>query len=46
METNTNNVEPVSVSDILELATWDRPRSSEELVSFIDTLEQRQNALR
>ena len=41
METNTNNssFENVTVSDILELATWDRPRSSEELLSFIERRE-------
>lgn len=31
------DVEPVTMSDILELATWNRPRTSEELQSFIQT---------
>jgi hypothetical protein len=43
METTTNNVEQVTISDIMELATWDRPRSSEELLSFI---ERRESAIR
>lgn len=29
-------VEPVNLSDILSLATWDRERSSEELQGFIN----------
>lgn len=29
------DVEPVTVSDILGLDTWNRPRSSEELHSFV-----------
>lgn len=31
------DVEPVTMSDILELASWNRPRTSEELQSFIQT---------
>jgi hypothetical protein len=37
METQNAGVEPVNLSDILSLATWDRERSSEELQSFIMT---------
>lgn len=33
----TASIEPVTVSDILDLATWNRPRSSEELQNFINT---------
>ena len=29
------NVESVTMSDILQLSSWDRPRSSDELVNFI-----------
>jgi len=35
METEKANVEPVTMSEVLELATWDRPRSTDELKSFI-----------
>lgn len=35
MESTSSQVEPVTMSEVLELATWDRPRSSEELLSFI-----------
>ncbi len=31
------DVEPVTMSDILDLATWNRPRSSEELQAFIQS---------
>ena len=31
------DVEPVTVSDILDLATWNRQRTSEELQSFINS---------
>lgn len=31
------DIEAVTISDILDLATWNRPRSSEELQSFINT---------
>ena len=29
------SVESVTMTDILNLSSWDRPRTSEELVSFI-----------
>lgn len=31
------DIEPVTLSDVLGLATWDRPRTSEELQNFITT---------
>ncbi|MET0979666.1 MAG: hypothetical protein ABWX90_00225 [Candidatus Saccharimonadales bacterium] len=37
MEFTSANIEPVTLSDVLELASWNRPRSSEELQSFIRT---------
>lgn len=37
METTSANIEAVTMSDILDLATWNRPRTSEELQSFIRT---------
>lgn len=39
METSQASVEPVTLSEILELATWARPRSSEELNGFISSRE-------
>ncbi len=35
METHTSNVEPVTISEVLSLATWDRPRTNEELRDFV-----------
>lgn len=35
MENTQAIVEPVTMSEVLELATWDRPRTTEELVDFI-----------
>ena len=35
METTPSKVESVTMSEVLELATWDRPRTSKELLSFI-----------
>lgn len=35
MESTPSQVEPVTMSEVLELATWERPRTSEELLSFI-----------
>lgn len=37
MDINTADVEPVTLSDVLELATWNRPRSNEELRGFVNT---------
>lgn len=35
MDTYSTDVEPVTLSDVLDLASWDRPRSSEELQGFV-----------
>lgn len=37
MEISSANIESVTISDILDLSSWNRPRSSEELQSFIRT---------
>ena len=37
METQSATIEPVTMSDILNLATWNRPRSTEELQHYIRT---------
>jgi hypothetical protein len=37
MDISTADIEPVTMSDILELATWNRPRTSDELRGFIET---------
>ena len=37
--TETAIVEPVTISDVLHLATWDRPRTNEELRDFISQRE-------
>lgn len=37
MDMPTADIEAVTVSDILNLATWNRQRSSEELQSFINS---------
>lgn len=39
MESPKSIVEPVTISEVLSLATWDRPRSSEELRDFISQRE-------
>lgn len=41
MESTTEeaNVEPVTMSEVLHLATWDRPRTTEELRDFISKRE-------
>lgn len=35
MESTQATVEPITVSEVLDLATWDRPRSDDELRAFI-----------
>lgn len=35
MESTQATIEPVTMSEVLELATWDRPRSTEELRDFV-----------
>ncbi len=37
MELSSTNIEQTPISDILNLASWNRPRSSEELQNFIRT---------
>ncbi len=32
-------IEPVTMTEVLSLASWDRPRSSDELHSFISNRE-------
>jgi hypothetical protein len=39
MKTTDTNVEPVTMSDVLELASWERPRSDAELDAFISRRE-------
>lgn len=33
------SIEPVTISELLSLATWDRPRTNEELRDFISKRE-------
>ncbi len=35
MESSEATIEPVTMSEVLELATWDRPRSNDELRDFV-----------
>lgn len=35
MESTRANVEPVTISEVLQLASWDRPRTNEELRDYI-----------
>jgi hypothetical protein len=37
MDTTSSQVEPVTMSEVLELASWDRP--NDELRNFISTRE-------
>lgn len=39
MESPRAIVEPVTMSEVLSLASWDRPRSSEELRDFVSQRE-------
>jgi hypothetical protein len=39
MESTQSTVEPVTISDVLSLATWDRPRTNDELRDFISKRE-------
>lgn len=36
----TLEIEPVTISEILDLASWNRPRSDQELRNFIDSRHQ------
>ena len=39
MDSTTSQISPVTINEVLELASWDRPRSTDELHSFISTRE-------
>lgn len=39
MDTTQSQISPVTINEVLELASWDRPRSNDELNSFISTRE-------
>ena len=39
MESTQAIVEPVTLSEVLQLATWDRPRTNEELRDFVSRRE-------
>jgi len=39
MDTTSSQIEPVSMSEVLNLASWERPRSTEELRTFISKRE-------
>ena len=41
MESTQASVEPVTLSEVLQLATWDRPRTNEELRDFLSHRESR-----
>lgn len=34
METTKSTIEPVTMSEVLQLASWDRPRTNDELRDF------------
>jgi hypothetical protein len=39
MDSQTSQIEPVTMTEVLELATWDRPRTDDELRRFIASRE-------
>lgn len=39
METTQGDIEPVTITEVLSLTSWDRPRSTEELHDFISRRE-------
>jgi len=39
MDITSSQIEPVTMSEVLELASWDRPRSNQELREFISSRE-------
>jgi hypothetical protein len=39
MESSSSQIEPVTLSEVLELATWDRQRSDSEIENFISRRE-------
>ncbi|MGV9001445.1 MAG: hypothetical protein ACOH18_00600 [Candidatus Saccharimonadaceae bacterium] len=39
MESTQASVEPVTLSEVLQLATWNRPRTNDELRDFVSRRE-------
>jgi len=39
MESTQATIEPVTFSEVLQLATWDRPRANDELRDFVSRRE-------
>lgn len=39
MESTQATIEPVTLSEVLQLATWDRPRTNDELRDFVSRRE-------
>lgn len=39
MESTTSIVEPVTLTEVLNIATWDRPRTDDELENFLSRRE-------
>ena len=39
MDITTSQIEPVTLSEVLAIASWDRPRSNQELRQFISKRE-------
>ena len=39
MDITTSQIEPVTLSEVLAIASWDRPRSNQELRKFISRRE-------
>lgn len=39
MDITTSQIEPVTLSEVLAIASWDRPRTNQELRQFISTRE-------
>ena len=39
-DTSTSTIEPVTISELLGIASWDRPRTDDELQSFRSRHEQ------
>ncbi len=39
MDSTTSNIESVTLTEVLNIATWDRPRTDDELDSFISRRE-------
>lgn len=39
MDSTNSQIEPVTLSEVLQFASWDRPRSNDELRNFIATRE-------